>query len=47
MVMDELELERIADATELQIFAVTGDMELAEKAGKLIRTGVLTERHER
>lgn len=39
--MDDLDL--MADAYELQIFAVTGDLEQAETLGKLVRSGVLVE----
>lgn len=45
--MDEVELAVLADYYELQILAVTGNLEVAEKCGKLIRTGVPSERHER
>ena len=41
------ELEQMADFYELQILAATGDLEVAEQCGKLIRTGVPTERYER
>ena len=41
--MDDLERERMADAYELQILAVTGNLEIAEMAGKLVRSGVLEE----
>ena len=45
--MDELELAVLADYYELQILAATGNLEVAEQCGKLIRTGVPTERYER